>query len=182
MVNLNQLRKLCLCLLFVYVGIGVTKGVAQLCVKSDCESLGYNSTATACQNHFNVLICPFDDTKAVCGGEVKAAGSGIAMFYYNGKLYSATIGNIGGIDYPAAGNGCTAKGYRLPTSGEAYRVSALRSKLNFTLYIDTHGSSDSRGLWLSSTCSDGHQVAYLDGMRCKADTFRITASLCVKEL
>ncbi len=164
------------------VGI-IPSAAAQICLKSDCAALGYSSTATACQNHFDVLKCPFDVTKAVCGGEVKSAGSGVKMFYVNGKLYSVTLGNMGGINYTSANNGCTGKGYRLPTIGEAGRISSLRSVLDLAISIDVPDSCATCGIWTNSACGSGkHQIFYLSGPQCLEDSTYMNGTICVKEL
>ncbi len=182
MLNLKQVQKILICISFAYFICGISDLSAQLCVKADCAALGYTKTASNCENHFNLLYCPFDTSKVICGGEVKSAGSGVDMFYYNGKLYYVTQGGIGGKNYSSALSSCENIGYRLPTSSEAYRISGLRSQMSFTVHIDVYGSNGSVGIWTSTTCSNGHSIAYLDGPRCQADTFSVRASICVKEI
>lgn len=161
----------------------VLPATAQMCLKSDCAALGYNNTVTACQNHFDILKCPFNTVKAVCGGEVKAVGSGVKMIYINGKLYSVTQGYMGGISYANASKGCTGKGYRLPNITEASRISNLRSQLGITVVIDYSGvSGGSSGLWTGEACSSGHMIFYLGGPSCKSDSQAVTGTICVKEL
>lgn len=170
---------------FATVLIGSSTVMAQLCVKSDCDALGYTTTAAACKNHFNTLLCPFDSSKALCGGEVKSAGSGVSMFYINGKLYSVTRGSMGGINYSNANSSCVAKGYRLPDMTEASRISNLREALGNMVSINTYGSGTGGGIWTSQglgPCSSGqHRILYLDGPRCMDDTHAVNGTICIKE-
>lgn len=152
---------------------------AAICVEADCAALGYDSNATSCTNHFDKLLCPFDETKAICGKEVKTAGSGIEMFYYNEKVYSIKQGN-GGVNYTGATNSCSGD-WRLPTSSEAYRIAALRSEFSFSFSYG-QSSSQSSGILTSTSCSGGHMIAYLNGPSCKPDTTVVSVALCVKEL
>lgn len=162
----------------------VLPATAQMCLKSDCAALGYNNTATACQNHFDILKCPFNTAKAVCGGEVKSAGPGVYQFYADSKLYAVTQGYMGGISYDNAVKGCTEKGYRLPSIAEVSRVSSLRSQLGIVVPIDSSSvSSGSAGLWTNSSCGAGsHMIFYLSGPGCRSNSQLVNGVICVKEL
>lgn len=164
-------------IVFVCVLVGIiSSAAAQICLKSDCAGLGYSSTATACQNHFDMLKCPFDATKAVCGGEVKAAGSGIDSFYYNGKLYLVKTGS-GGVSYAGAERACSGE-WRLPTQSEALRMRTLNGK--FIKLSSMNGAAF--GIWTSDTCGSGqHLLIAISGPSCKSDTYVSNVSYCVAE-
>lgn len=177
----NQFTNISFCLVLICLFASETNLVqAQSCINSDCEALGYNKTAADCADHFDILVCPFDSSKIVCGGEV--IYTGVNQFYYNGTKLGVIQGVVSGGSYTAAESLCSSKGYRLPTYNEATRIHTLSTQGLFTGLTITVSGGGSGGLWTNESCTTGqHKVRYMYP-QCMYDTTLLSTSVCVKEI
>lgn len=168
-------------IVFVCVLVGIiSSAAAQICLKSDCEALGYNKTVADCTDHFDILRCPFDSNKVVCGGEV--IYTGVNQFYYNGTKLGVIQGVVSGGSYTAAESLCSSKGYRLPTYNEATRIHTLSTQGLFTGLTIVVSGGGSGGLWTNESCAAGqHKVRYMYP-QCTSDSTLLSTSVCVKEM